>query len=160
MQNDVNLLYGVLGFGCVPWLFYYAIRKALENYRKNEARSALSDEVSCPMCGGRLSIDGMLDASVFNVPGAIAFDCSHCHDRVYFAPYEDFIETGLLGSSPVEDIFPQGKFSYPTGFDMRHELNKGVLTVTINEKKWDIPRYAPSLIAGKPGPDTPPRRWN
>lgn len=83
----------------------------------------------------------MLDSSVFFCPGAIVFDCSHCHDRVYFAPYERYVETGTLACSPVVDPIPTTSFSYPQGFEMTSNIHDGVLKIQIKEQSWEIPTY-------------------
>jgi len=45
----------------------------------------------------------MLSASAFWGGGTIVFDRKHCHDRVYLAPYDDYMETGALGCASVID---------------------------------------------------------
>lgn len=100
--------------------------------------SSLGSSAACPVCHGLLSIEQMLDTSVFFAPGAIVFDCPHCRDRVYFCPYDAFIETGTLGTAPVVDPIPRERFAYPQGFDMKSNIENGVLTVTVGERSWSI----------------------
>ena len=95
----------------------------------------------CPACKNLLEVPEMLNASVFWGAGAIVFDCKHCHDRVYFAPYEEWIETGRLGSSPVIDAIPCEKFAYSRGFEIASSKVDGFLKITIAEDKWEIPKY-------------------
>jgi hypothetical protein len=112
--------------------------------KKNESpEMALLDAslLRCPACKNLLEIPEMLNASVFWGAGAIVFDCKHCADRVYFAPYEDWIETGKLGCSPVVDTIPCEKFAYSGGFEMTSSKEDGFLKITIAEDKWEIPKY-------------------
>ena len=83
----------------------------------------------------------MLNGAAFFGPGAIVFDCCHCHDRIYFALYEDNVEVGILGCSPVADPIPVETYAYPEGFDMRSNTHDGILTIEIKEQTWKIPRY-------------------
>jgi hypothetical protein len=98
-------------------------------------------DIQCPSCKAPLHIEGMLDRSVFFAPGAIVFDCNHCYDRVYFAPYEDNIEVGMLGCSPVVDPIPLESYTYPQNFDMKSNIQDGILSIGIKERSWKIPRY-------------------
>src|SRR5690606_29898721 len=86
-------------------------------------------DTQCPSCKGPLLIEEMLDGAVFFGPGAIVFDCSHCHDRIYFAPYEDNLEVGVLGCSPVVDPIPLESYAYPAGFEMKSNTEDGILTI-------------------------------
>ena len=105
------------------------------------AKAPFDKQINCPSCKTSLEMEGMLDSSVFFGAGAIVFDCCHCHDRVYFAPYESHIETGTLGCSPVVDPIPTMSFSYPQGFEMKSNIHDGFLKIQIKEQSWEIPRY-------------------
>lgn len=113
----------------------------------------------CPDCKEPLKIDEMLNASVFWGGGAIVFDCKHCHDRVYFAPYDDYIETGVLGCAPIIDAIPYEKFAYPSGFNMTSNIHDEILKIQIEENSWEIPRYGLwNERAGIPNPNNSVKR--
>jgi hypothetical protein len=99
------------------------------------------ENIQRPSCENFLPIEEMLDAAVFFGPGVIVFDCPHCRSRVYFAPYENHIEIGTLGCSPVVDPIPHNKFSYPAGFKMTSDIRDGILNIQIQGRRWAIPRY-------------------
>ncbi len=98
-------------------------------------------DIRCPSCNALLHIEGMLDSAIFFVAGAIVFDCSDCHDRVYFAPYDDNIEVGTLGCSPVVDTMPHECYAYPPFFEMKSSIQDGILNIEIKDKSWKIPLY-------------------
>ncbi len=98
-------------------------------------------DIRCPSCKAQLLFEGMLDRAVFFGPGAIVFDCNHCHDRIYFAPYEGSVEIGTLGCSPVVDPIPFESYAYPQDFEMSSNIQDGVMTIVIKERTWKIPRY-------------------
>ena len=129
------IIWGLLTF------LTFIYKRIVPPQHKNKLELPLSNEIKCPTCHCPLEIVEMLNAAVFFGPGAIVFDCKNCHDRVYFSPYEDFIETGVLGCSPVVDAIPVEKFSYPNGFDMTSSTQNGILEIKINEHSWAIPRY-------------------
>lgn len=112
---------------------------------RKTTRTALSApihaDIQCPSCKAVLLIEEMLDCAVFFGPGAIVFDCCRCRDRVYFAPYEDNIEMGMLGCSPVVDPIPLVSCAYPLNFDMKSHIQDGILSIEIKDRSWKIPRY-------------------
>ena len=127
----------ILGFSVCGLSCFLLVRKE----SSVALRAPLHKDILCPSCKSSLHIEGMLDAAVFWGPGAIVFDCSYCHDRVYFSPYESHIETGILGCSPVLDPIPLEDFSYPSDFDMTSNIQEGILKIKIKEQSWIIPRY-------------------
>jgi hypothetical protein len=112
----------LIGAIVLSGMFYFLRAKKQMPYA---SAVPLETNIKCPSCKVPLQIEGMLDTAVFFGPGTIVFDCSHCHDRVYFSPYEDHIETGTLGCSPVVDAIPYEKFSYPPSFDMASNTQDG-----------------------------------
>jgi len=108
---------------------------------RTASRSQTKKDTQCPSCNVLLHIEEMLDNAVFFGPGAIVFDCCHCHDRVYFAPYEDNIEMGRLGCSPLVDTIPLHSSAYPLDFDMKSNIQDGILKIKIKERSWKIPQY-------------------
>lgn len=123
------------------WLLSVVLKKLTAHSHLPVPETSLSTSVKCPRCEVSLDIEEMLNGAVFFSPGAIVFDCKQCHDRVYFSPYEDFMETGTLACSPVVDAIPYEKFGYPTGFEMESNIEDGILRISIKEKRWAIPRY-------------------
>lgn len=128
----------VLGVVFVLGLYYF---NRHETKAPTVSSTPTRTDIRCPSCQAQLLIEGMLDKAVFFDPGAIIFDCSHCHNRIYFAPYEDNVEVGKLGCSPVVDPIPHESYAYPQGFGMRSNIQDGVLTIEIKEKTWKIPSY-------------------
>ena len=132
------VLIGLLVFGVLR-LVDGALQRTV--FRKVEDRqSTRSTTITCPTCHGALTIEGMLDASVSFGPGAIIFDCPNCRDRVYFSPYETFVETGVLAAAPVLNAIPLEEFGYPKNFDMGSSFENDVLTRRIGDRSWRIPR--------------------
>jgi len=113
----------------------------LANKAQPAKNELLENRVRCPSCKAPLEIEEMLDAAVFFGGSAIIFDCGHCHDRVYFAPYENHIETGTLSCSPVVDPIPHEKFSYSSDFEMTSNVQDGVLKIEIKKRSWKIRKY-------------------
>lgn len=145
------------------WLLSVVLRKLTGRRNSGALGVPFSTSIKCPRCHGNLEIEEMLNSAVFFSPGAIVFDCDHCHDRVYFSPYEDCIETGTLACSPVVDTIPYEKFGYRNGFEMESEIRDGILRIHIKENCWAIPRYGlwnerPDIpCPNKPlNPDAPP----
>lgn len=128
----------VLGVVFVLGLYYF---NRPETKTPTVSSAPTRTDIRCPSCKAQLLIEGMLDRAVFFGPGAIVFDCSHCHDRIYFAAYEDNVEVGTLGCSPVIDPIPLESYAYPQGFEMSSNIQDGVMTIEIKEKTWKIPRY-------------------
>lgn len=132
---DAFLMLGILS---ALGLYHFTLTK-----KSNSASSSSTNKIDtrCPSCKAPLHIEEMLDSAVFFAPGAIVFDCSYCHDRVYFALYEDNIEMGMLGCSPVVDPIPLESYAYPLGFDMKSNIQDGILKIEVKERSWKIPRY-------------------
>lgn len=108
---------------------------------KTETLTVFEKDIKCPVCASSLQMDKMLDSAVFYAPGAIVFDCQHCHDRIYFAPFDAYIEIGVLGCSPVVDPLPIASYSYSDDASPVCKTNDGILEIRMNARTWCIPRY-------------------
>jgi hypothetical protein len=127
--------------GVIALSAYVYLSSQRRTHTKSEISSVFDKNIKCPSCASALEMDKMLDAAVFYVPGAIVFDCMHCHDRIYFAPFDAHIEIGVLGCSPVVDPLPIGSFSYSEEANPVCKENDGILKVHMNTRTWCIPRY-------------------
>jgi hypothetical protein len=135
MESNPSLLLSLI----LLWLIWRAFL-FLKKEPGNKPRNPKSNpEIVCPTCRANLSIEKMLDASVCFEPGAIVFDCPHCNDRIYFSPYENHIEIGKLGCSPVLDPIPFANSDYPENFKMKSEIKNGVLQIQVAGKEWRVP---------------------
>lgn len=81
----------------------------------------------------------MLDAAIFFDPSAVVFDCPHCKDRVYFAPFDKRIDVGVLGASPVLNPLPIMSYTYPTEALATFEIEGEALKAQIGSQEWAIP---------------------
>jgi predicted RNA-binding Zn-ribbon protein involved in translation (DUF1610 family) len=98
-------------------------------------------DMKCPNCKSSLALDKMLDGAIFTEPGAIVFDCPACNDRVYFSPYEDRIEIGILACAPVINPIPVSDHQYPAGSNLATTSADGYLYVVLWSVEWKIPTY-------------------
>jgi DNA-directed RNA polymerase subunit RPC12/RpoP len=135
MESNPSLLLSLI----LLWLILRAFLFLKEEPKKKPGNLKLNPEIACPTCSAYLSIEKMLDASVCFEPGAIVFDCPHCNDRIYFSPYENHIEIGRLGCSPVLDPIPFATSDYPENFKMKSEIKNEVLHIQVAEKEWRVP---------------------
>lgn len=122
-------------------VFLHLISDPIEKLQKTKPPPS-DNNMKCPTCNCILYIEEMLDAAVFFEPGAIVFDCWQCHDRVYFAPYENHVEMGILACSPVIDPIPCNDYLYPTNFDMISNIQEEILHIHIGTRSWEIPLYS------------------
>ena len=131
----------------IPWVVIALILIGLNKLKQSQIKktSSLSEvtlleyaSLACARCKGNLKIEEMLDAAYCFCSGAIVFDCKHCNDRVYFCPYETFIETGTLAAAPVINTIPFCKYEYPIDFDMLSDIKEGVLNINIGANSWHI----------------------